>query len=91
MNLPHPDALVFFLRPPWLPTRSSRAVTGSSFCRAMTRTRSLPLRIWPNNSGSHPSSWERSTRVARWCTHAAKLGVGLSSRTVQKAAVISAI
>ncbi len=53
---------------------------GSSFCRATTRTRSLPWRIWPNNSGSHPSSWESSTRVARWCTHAAKLGVSSSSR-----------
>jgi hypothetical protein len=52
----------------------------SSFCRATTRTRPLPSRIWPNNSGSHPSSWESSTRVARWCTHAAKLGVGSSSR-----------
>jgi predicted dinucleotide-binding enzyme len=31
---------------------------GSSFCRATTRTRSLPWRIWPKNSGSHPSSWE---------------------------------
>jgi predicted dinucleotide-binding enzyme len=31
---------------------------GSSFCRATTRTRSVPWRIWPNNSGSHPSSWE---------------------------------
>jgi predicted dinucleotide-binding enzyme len=29
---------------------------GSSFYRAMTRTRSLPWRIWPNSSGSHPSS-----------------------------------
>lgn len=48
--------------------------TGSSFCRATTRTRSLPWRPWPNNSGSHPSSWESSTRVARWCTHAAALG-----------------
>src|SRR5450631_1241113 len=64
----------------WLPIRSSRAATGSSFCRATTRTRSLPWRIWPNNSGSHPSSWESSTRVARWCTHAAALGVSSSSR-----------
>src|SRR3984893_17217393 len=31
---------------------------GSSFCRATTRTRSVPWRIWPNNSGSHSSSWE---------------------------------
>jgi len=38
---------------------------GSSFCRATTRTRSLPWRPWPKNSGSHPSSWESSTRVAR--------------------------
>jgi 8-hydroxy-5-deazaflavin:NADPH oxidoreductase len=53
---------------------------GSSFCRVTTRTRSLPSRIWPSNLGSHPSSWEGSTRVARWCTHAAALGVGLSSR-----------
>ena len=53
---------------------------GSSFCRATRRTRSLPWRIWPNNSGSHPSSWESSTRVARWCTHAAALGVNSSSR-----------
>ena len=30
------------LRPPWRPIRSSRAATGSSFCRATTRTRSLP-------------------------------------------------
>src|SRR5438034_6389884 len=29
---------------------------------------------------SHPSSWESSTRVARWCTHAAELGVSSSSR-----------
>jgi len=54
--------------------------TGSSFCRATTRTRSLPWRPWPNNSGSHPSSWESSTRVARWCTHAAALGASSSSR-----------
>jgi predicted dinucleotide-binding enzyme len=54
--------------------------TGSSFCRAMTRTLSLPWRIWPKNLVSHPSSLESSTRVARWCTHAAKLGVGSSSR-----------
>jgi predicted dinucleotide-binding enzyme len=54
--------------------------TGSSFCRATTRMRSLPWRIWPNNSGSHPSSWESSTRVAGWCTHAAALGVSSSSR-----------
>jgi predicted dinucleotide-binding enzyme len=53
---------------------------GSSFCRATTRTRSLPWRIWPNNSASHPSSWESSTRVARWCTHAAALGASSSSR-----------
>jgi predicted dinucleotide-binding enzyme len=50
------------------------------FCRATMRTRSLPWRIWPKNSGSHPSSWESSTRVARWCTHAAALGVSSSSR-----------
>jgi predicted dinucleotide-binding enzyme len=54
--------------------------TGSSFCRATTRTRSLPWQIWPNNSGSHPSSWKSSTRVARWCTHAAALGVSSSFR-----------
>jgi NADP oxidoreductase coenzyme F420-dependent len=54
--------------------------TGSSFCRATTRTRPLPWRPWPNNSGSHPSSWESSTRVARWCTHAAAFGVSSSSR-----------
>jgi len=53
---------------------------GLSFCRATTMTRSLPWRIWPNNSGSHPSSWESLTRVARWCTHAAALGVSSSSR-----------
>jgi hypothetical protein len=58
--------------------------TGSSFCRATTRMRSLPWRIWPNNSGSHPSSWESSTRVARWCTHAGKPGVGSSSRTCSR-------
>jgi hypothetical protein len=39
-----------------------------------------PWRPWPKNSGSHPSSWESSTRVARWCTHAAKLGARSSSR-----------
>jgi predicted dinucleotide-binding enzyme len=61
-------------------TRSSRAAIGSSFCRAMTRTLSLPWRIWPNNLGSHPSSLESSTRVARWSTHAARLGVCSSSR-----------
>ena len=54
--------------------------TGSSFCRATTRTRSLPWRPWPNNSGSRPSSWESSTRVARWCTHAAAFGASSSSR-----------
>src|SRR5258708_15585962 len=64
----------------WLPTRSSKGAIGSSFCRAMTRTRSLPWRIWPIRSGSHPSGWESSTRVARWCTHAAALGVSSSSR-----------
>src|ERR1700687_678783 len=67
-------------RPPWIPIRSSRAAIGSSFCQATTRTRSLPWRIWPKNSGSHPSSWESSTRGARWCTHAAALGVSSSSR-----------
>jgi 8-hydroxy-5-deazaflavin:NADPH oxidoreductase len=35
---------------------------------------------WPNSSGSHPSSWESSTRVARWCTHAAAPGASSSSR-----------
>ena len=30
--------------------------------------------------GFAPVSWERSTRAARWCTHAAALGVGSSSR-----------
>jgi len=39
--------------------------TASSFFRATTRTRSLPWWIWRNNSGSLPSSWESSTRVAR--------------------------
>ena len=48
------------------------------FCRATTRTRSLPWRIWRNNSGSHPLIWENSTRVARWCTHAAAPGVSSS-------------
>src|SRR5450755_5163871 len=57
----------------------AKAFTGA-FCRATTRTRPLPWRIWPYNSGSHPSSWESSTRVARWCTHAGKPGVGSSSR-----------
>ena len=52
----------------------------SCFCRATTRTRSVPWRIWPNNSGSHPLSWESSTRVVRWCTHAAAFGVSSSSR-----------
>jgi 8-hydroxy-5-deazaflavin:NADPH oxidoreductase len=51
------------------------------FCRATTRTRPLPWWPWPNNSGSHPSSWESSTRVARWCRHAAALGPSSSSRT----------
>ena len=71
---------ITWVRPSWLPTRSSKGAIGSSFYRAMTRTRSLPWRIWPNNSGSHPSSWESSTRVARWCTHEAALGVSSSSR-----------
>jgi predicted dinucleotide-binding enzyme len=57
--------LITCLPPPWLPIRSSRAATGSSFSRATTRTRSLSWRPWPNASGSHPSSWESSTRVAR--------------------------
>lgn len=35
-----------------------KGATGSSFCRATMRTRSLPLRIWPKISGSHPSIWE---------------------------------
>ena len=39
-----------------------------------------PVADWPNNSSSHPSSWESSTRVALWCTHAAALGVSSSSR-----------
>jgi predicted dinucleotide-binding enzyme len=60
--------------------RSSSAAIGSFFCRAMTRPRSLPWRIWLKNLGLHPSSWESSTRVASWCTHAAKLGVASSSR-----------
>ena len=73
-------AMLERMAPPPIPTRSSKGTIGSSFCRAMTRTRSLPWRIWPINSGSHPSSWESSTRVARWCTHAATLGVSSSSR-----------
>jgi NADP oxidoreductase coenzyme F420-dependent len=72
--------LVAATRPPWRPISSSRAGTGSSSCRAMTRTRSLPWQPWPNNSGSHSSSWESSTRVARWSTHAAALGASSSSR-----------
>jgi predicted dinucleotide-binding enzyme len=43
-----------------------------------------PVAGLANNSGSHPSSWESSTRVARWCTHAAKLGVSSSSRICSK-------
>ena len=50
------------------------------FLSSTTRTRSLPWRIWPKNLGSHPSSLESSTRVARWSTHAARLGVCSSSR-----------
>ncbi len=57
-----------------------RVATALSFCRAMTRTRSLQWRSWPNYSGSHPSSWGSSTRAARWCTHAAAPGVSSSSR-----------
>jgi len=72
--------LITWLRPLWRPIRSSRGAIGSSFCRATTRTRSLPWRIWPNNWASHPSTWESSRRVARWCTHAAALGVTSSSR-----------
>jgi len=68
------------MQPPWLPIRLSRAVTGSSFCRVTRRTRFLRWQIWPNNSGSHPSSSEGSTRVARWCTHTVKLGACSSSR-----------
>ena len=63
-----------------VPIRSSRAATGSSFCRATTRTQPLPWQPWPDNSGSHRSSWESSTRVARWFRHAAVLGVSSSSR-----------
>jgi predicted dinucleotide-binding enzyme len=37
--------LITWLRPPWRPIRSSRGAIGSSFCRATTRTRSLPWRI----------------------------------------------
>lgn len=33
-----------------------------------------PVAVWPNNSGSHRSSWGSSTRAAHWCTHAAALG-----------------
>jgi hypothetical protein len=61
---------------------------GSSFCRAMTRTRSLLWRIWPNNSDSHPSSWESSTSAARWCMHAAPLGSAHLPGSVQEGAVI---
>jgi predicted dinucleotide-binding enzyme len=39
-----------------------------------------PVADLANNSGSHPSSWGSSTRVARWCTHAAAPGVRSSSR-----------
>jgi len=39
-----------------------------------------PVADLANNSGSHPSSWENSTRVARWCTHAAALGASSSSK-----------
>jgi hypothetical protein len=35
-------ASITWLRPSWRPIQSSRAATGSSFCRAMTRTRSPP-------------------------------------------------
>jgi NAD(P)-dependent dehydrogenase (short-subunit alcohol dehydrogenase family) len=72
--------LITWLRPHWLPTRSSRAATGSSFYRVMARVLSLPWRIWPGNLGSHPSSWGSSTRVGFWCTHAVALGVCSSSR-----------
>jgi 8-hydroxy-5-deazaflavin:NADPH oxidoreductase len=39
-----------------------------------------PVAALAKQLGSHPSSWESSTRVARWCTHAAALGVSSSSR-----------
>src|SRR6202163_1148064 len=39
-----------------------------------------PVADLAKHSGSHPSSWESSTRVARWCTHAAALGVSSSFR-----------
>jgi len=57
---------------------------GSFSCRATTRTRSLPWRIWLKNSGSHPSSWESSTRVAPWCTHATAFGGHSSFRICSK-------
>jgi predicted dinucleotide-binding enzyme len=44
-GLNHPVAATFAA------DRSSRGAIGSSFCRATTRTRSLPWWIWPNNSG----------------------------------------
>jgi 8-hydroxy-5-deazaflavin:NADPH oxidoreductase len=43
--------------------------------RATTSTRRLKSRRWRSNSGSHLSTWESSTRVARWCTHVAARGV----------------
>lgn len=39
-----------------------------------------PVAALAKNSGSHPSSWASSTRVARWCTHAAAFGASSSSR-----------
>jgi len=38
--------------------RSSRAATGSPSCRATMRTRSLPWRIWPNNSVRTRQAWK---------------------------------
>ena len=58
------------------------------FLSSDDETRSLPWRIWRKNSGSHPSSWESSTRVARWCTHAANLGSAHLPGFVQEGAVI---
>jgi predicted dinucleotide-binding enzyme len=50
------------------------------FLSSDDEARSLPWRIWPNNSDSLPSTWESSTRGARWCTRVAALGACSSSR-----------
>jgi 8-hydroxy-5-deazaflavin:NADPH oxidoreductase len=51
----------------------AKAFTGAKLVKGFNHLAATTL-------AADPISWESSTRVARWCTHAAALGVSSSSR-----------